>query len=217
MNFPLRTFQSLMEGHHTSSSLGDAAMRVCPQVCLTDVCPKRAPKNFSSRLNPTNDYQNIYVDFTHAKANKRNICCSDFCHEISTKQTTDLYEGPSGSNVNIHTNGEFIRNITHNIARFHFHVSHVQSSTSIPSIDHDKDPYNIDNQQLTTLFTCGLIPPVHYIQFEYIDPISSPGLARSWFPYAPNSFAHCCFYFSICHIQSFGSYQSYFSPSSWGA
>lgn len=56
VNFPLRTFQSPMEGHHTSSSLGGAAMRSCPQVCSTDVCFKCAPKNSSSQLNPTDDY-----------------------------------------------------------------------------------------------------------------------------------------------------------------
>lgn len=90
---------------------------------------------------------------------------------MSTTHTTDLYEGPSGSNIHLHGNGEFIRNITLNKARFPFHVSHVPSYTSSPSIAHDKDPFNVDN----TLFTCGLTPPLHYLQFEYVNPISSPG------------------------------------------
>ena len=39
-----------MEGHQTSSS-GGAEIRACPEVCLTDVDSKRAPKNFSLRTN----------------------------------------------------------------------------------------------------------------------------------------------------------------------
>ena len=51
----------------------------------------------------------------------------------------------------LHQIGKFIRNITLNMVRFHYHFSHVSSSLSSPSIDHDKDTENLDDQVLPPL------------------------------------------------------------------
>lgn len=64
VNFPLHMFQPSMEDHQTSSS-GDADMRICPQVYLTDIDSKRAPKNLSLRQ----------IDWD-------SFCCSEFFNYI---------------------------------------------------------------------------------------------------------------------------------------
>ena len=92
------------------------------------------PNPFLVHFSAAVDYQNIYADFIHAKLNKTNIRSTGLCHEISprhiifcrsnpfpnidslTTKPTDLFQGPSRSNIHVHTNGEFICNITLNIA-----------------------------------------------------------------------------------------------------
>lgn len=50
-----------------------------------------------------------------------------------------LAERPSRSKVRLMQKGEFLHNITLNMAWFHYHVSHIEFYTSCPSGDHDKD------------------------------------------------------------------------------
>ena len=122
MHFHLCTFQPTMEGHHNSSSCGGAAMHTCSHVRLTNLPPKCAPTNSSSQLNTTNSFHNACTDSTHAAINKTCNFCSNLCHVIPTKYTTNLLEEPSGSTIHLPGNGE--------------------SYTSSPSFDYDGDTIN---------------------------------------------------------------------------
>ena len=95
VSFHLCTFQPPMEGHHTSSSFGGAAMHAYAQVCSINVQSKCAPNNSSTRLNSTDGLWNIYA---HTKVNDTN--------EKFTTYTTVLFEGPSRSTIHLHGNGE---------------------------------------------------------------------------------------------------------------